>query len=334
MTILAFLLGAYAAAAALLAALNALLPAGFLAAAVTPRSNHAGPARQIGGLAAAPVAIAAIALAALLGAVEKDLAIGAGAGAALLAVLGYVDDRRDLGAGAKLGGQFAAAILLLWFVDPAMRMLPEPVPLVAERALVAVALVWWVNMTNFMDGLDLMMVAGIAVPHAAIALAGAAGLVDAAPAILSAAIAGSLLGFAVFNVPPARVFLGDSGSLALGLLSGAVVLLLAGRSAWAAVLPFAFFLADSLSTIVLRSLCGENILAAHSAHAYQVVRRAGRPVLSIVAEVAAVGVAASALAIAGQRWGAPYDLAAFVVGVGLAAASVVRMRHQARAAKR
>jgi UDP-N-acetylmuramyl pentapeptide phosphotransferase/UDP-N-acetylglucosamine-1-phosphate transferase len=333
MTILILLLGGFAAAAALLAALNGLLPAAFLAAQVTPRSNHAGPARQIGGLAAAPVAIAAIALAALTGAVEKDFAIGAGAGAALLGVLGFVDDRRDLGAGAKLAGQFAAAVLLLWFLDLDLRVLPATVPLVAERALVAVALVWWINMANFMDGLDLMMVAGIAVPHAVIALAGAAGLVDAAPAILSAAIAGALLGFAVFNIPPARVFLGDSGSLALGLLSGAVVLLLAPRSAWAAALPFAFFLADSLSTIVLRSLRGENILAAHSAHAYQVVRRAGRPVVSIVAEVAAIGVVASALAVVGLRWGAPYDLAAFLAGGGLAAASVIRMRRQARAAR-
>lgn len=280
------------------------------------------------------MAMAAIALAALAGAVQKDFAIGVGAGATLLGVLGFVDDRRDLGAGAKLAGQFAAAFLLLWFLDPELRVLPAKVPLVAERALIAVALVWWINMTNFMDGLDLMIVAGVAVPHAAIALAGAAGLIDPAPAILSAAIAGALLGFAVFNIPPARVFLGDSGSLALGLLSGAVVLLLAPRSGWAAPLPFAFFLADSLSTILLRGLRGENILAAHSAHAYQVVRRAGRPVFSIVAEVAAIGVAASVLAIVGLRWGAPYDLAAFVAGGGLAATSVHRMRRQARAAKR
>lgn len=84
---------------------------------------------------------------------------------------------------------------------------------------------------------------------------------------------------------------------------------------------------------MLRSLRGEDILAAHSAHACQVVRRAGRPVVSIVAEVAAIGVVASALAIVGPRWGAPYDLAAFLAGGGLAAASVIRMRRQARAAR-
>lgn len=333
MTIFILLFGSFAVTAGLLAILGRSLPAGYLAAAVTPRSNHAGPARQIGGLAAAPAAIAVVAAATFLGIVDARFASGAVAGATLLAALGFVDDRRDLGSGAKLAGQFAAVLLLLWFVAPDLRVLPATVPLFAERILLAVGLVWWVNMTNFMDGLDLMMVAGIGVPHAVVALSGAAGLVDAAPALLSAAIAGALFGFAPFNLPPARIFLGDSGSLALGLLSGAVALLLATRSPWAALLPFAFFLADSVSTVVLRSIRGENILAAHSGHAYQVARRAGRPILSIVAEVAAIDVVASALAIAGLRWGTPYDLAAFVAGGGLAAASVIGMRRRARAAR-
>lgn len=333
MTILILLLAALVATAGLLAVLSRALPGGFLAAAVTARSNHSGPARQIGGLAAAPVAIAAAAGAALAGHGDAAPMIGAAAGAALLAVLGFLDDRRDLAVGARLGGQFAAAALLLWFLEPGLRLLPGTVPLAAERALLAVALVWWVNMTNFMDGLDLMVVAGIGVPHAIIALAGAAGLVDATPAILSAAIAGALFGFAPFNMPPARIFLGDSGSLALGLLSGAVVLLLAARSPWAAVLPFAFFLADSVSTLAWRSLRGENVLTAHSAHAYQVVRRAGRPVASIVAEVALVSAAASVLAVAALHLGSPWDLAALACGGAAAAASVARMRRQARAAK-
>ena len=333
MTILVLFFGAFVATAILLAVLSRALPAGFLAAAVTARSNHRGPARQIGGLAAAPVAIAAIALAGLAGVVDAGFAIGAIAGSALLAVVGFLDDRRDLAAGTKLAGQVAAAALLLWFLEPDFRVLPGMGPLAVERALLAFALVWWVNMTNFMDGLDLMVVAGIGVPHAVIALAGAVGLVDAAPALLSAAIAGALFGFAPFNMPPARVFLGDSGSLALGLLSGAVVLLLAVRSPWAALLPFAFFLADSASTIALRSLRGENILAAHSAHAYQVVRRAGRPVRSIVAEVTVVSLLASGLAVAALKWGAPWDIAAFAGGAALAAASVMRMRRQARAMK-
>lgn len=332
MTIFALLISAFVASAVLLGGLVRLLPGDFLAAAVTARSNHAAPARQIGGLAAAPVAILAVAIAGWAGLLDSGFAIGAIAGAALLAIVGFVDDRRDLGAGAKLAGQFAGAMLLLCFVDAELRLLPA-LPLIAERALLTIALVWWVNMTNFMDGLDLMMVAGIAVPHAAIALAGALGLVDAAPAILSAAIAGALFGFAVFNVPPAKIFLGDSGSLALGLLSGAVVLLLARTSILAAVLPFGFFLADSISTIVMRARNGENILAAHSVHAYQVGRRAGRPVPSIVAEVAVVSLVCSGLAVAASAWGHPYDIVAFVLGAAVAAASAVRMRRQARAAR-
>lgn len=332
MTILVLFFGCFLATAVLLAALDRLLPTGFLAAAVTARSNHAGPARQIGGIAAAPVAIVALAAAALAGIVDPVFAGAAAASSALLAVLGFVDDRRDLGASAKLAGQFAAAILLLWYLDPEFRALSGMVPLAVERVLLAVALVWWVNMTNFMDGLDLMMVAGIGVPHAILALAGAAGLVDAAPAVVSAGIAGSLLGFALFNLPPAKIFLGDSGSLALGLLSGAVVLQIAEQSPWAALLPFVFFLADSVSTIAMRGARGEDVLGAHSAHAYQVARRAGRPVASIVAEVAAISIVASALAVVGLRWGSPFDIAAFAFGGSVAAASVHRMRRRALAA--
>lgn len=333
MTILALLLGCFSATAALVAALDRLLPVGFLAAAVTPHSAHRGPARQFAGLAAAPVAIVAVVAAAFAGAVDHSFATSTAASAALLVVLGYIDDRRDLGPGAKLAGQFASAIVLLWCLDPGLRVLPDMVPLLAERALLAVAVVWWVNMSDFMDGLDLMMVAGIGVPHAVLALAGAAGTIDAAPAAISAGIAGSLLGFALFNLPPAKVFLGDSGSLTLGLLSGAVVLLLAERSPLAALLPFAFFLCDSVSTIAIRSVRGEHILGAHSAHAYQTARRAGRPVMSIVAEVGLVGVISSALAVVGLRWGSPFDIAAFTCGGGVATASVYRMRQRALAAK-
>ena len=298
MTILVLLFGGFVATAGLLAVLSRVLPADFLAAAVTARSNHSGPARQLGGLAAAPVAVAAITIAAFAGLGDAALAIGAAAGAILLAVLGYLDDRSDLAVGARLGGQFAAAVLLLWFLDPSLRVLQDIVPLPAERALLAVALVWWVNMTNFMDGLDLMVVAGIGVPHAVIALAGAAGLIDATPAILSAAIAGTLFGFTPFNLPPARIFLGDS-----------------------------------VSTLVLRGLRGENLFAAHSAHAYQVVRRAGRPVHSIVAEVAVISASASVLAVAALHWGTLWDIAALACGGAMAAASVMRMRRQARAMK-
>lgn len=333
MAILILLFVSFMATAVLLAALGRLLPTGFLAAAVTSRSNHSGQARQIGGIATAPVAIIAMAAAAFAGIVDPALALATAASAALLAVLGFIDDCRDLGAGAKLAGQFAAAILLLWHLEPGLRVLPDTLPLAAERALLAVAVVWWVNMTNFMDGLDLMMVAGVGIPHAILALAGAAGLVDATPAVVSAGIAGSLLGFALFNLPPARIFLGDSGSLALGLMSGAVVLMLAEGSPWAALLPFAFFLCDSVSTMAMRGARGEDILGAHSAHAYQLVRRAGRPVASIVAEVAMVGGVTSALAIFGLRWGSPFDIAAFALGGGVAAASVYRMRRQASAAK-
>ena len=330
MSILALLAATILATAALLAVLSRVLPANLLAAAFTPRSNHSSPARQIGGLAVAPVAIAALCIAALAGLGDPRLLLVAAASAAILAVLGFLDDRRDLSVAARFAGQFAAAILFLWLLDPQLRLLPDGVPLLVERAVLAVALVWFVNMVNFMDGLDLMVVSGVGVPHAILAFFGMAGLIDPAPAVLSAAIAGALLGFAPFNWPAARIFLGDSSSLSIGLLSGVVALLLALQSPWAALLPLLYYLVDSVSTLAMRMLKGENILASHSAHAYQVVRRAGRPVLSIVGEVALLGIICAvlvAVALIGDAdWTGPFALAC---GLAVTCLGVLRMRRQA-----
>ena len=334
MNILVLLAATIAASAALLAVLSRVLPADFLAAAFTPRSNHSAPARQIGGLAVAPVAIAMLCVAAVMELADPQLLLSAAAAATALSVLGFLDDRRDLSVAARFAGQFVAAILFLWFLDPQLRLLPDMVPLPAERAVLAVALVWFVNMVNFMDGLDLMVVSGVGVPHALLALLGMAGVIDPAPAVLSAVIAGALFGFAPFNWPAARIFLGDSGSLSIGLLCGVVALLLALQSPWAALLPLLFYLIDSVSTLATRMLRGENILASHSAHAYQVVRRAGRPVLSIVGEVALLGIICAILAavalIGDAAWTGPFALAC---GLAVTCLGVLRMRRQAKATR-
>ncbi len=89
-----------------------------------------------------------------------------------------------------------------------------------ERGLLVLALVYFINLTNFMDGLDLMVVSGLGVPLALLAGFSAFGLAAMGTGNFAASIAGGLAGFALFNRPKARVFLGDSGSLPIGLLSG------------------------------------------------------------------------------------------------------------------
>jgi UDP-N-acetylmuramyl pentapeptide phosphotransferase/UDP-N-acetylglucosamine-1-phosphate transferase len=84
------------------------------------------------------------------------------------------------------------------------------------------------------------------------------------------------LGFLLWNWHPAKIFLGDSGSIPLGFLLGWLLLLLAGRGHWAAalILP-AYYLADSTLTLLRRAVRGEKIWLAHRQHAYQRAVQAG-----------------------------------------------------------
>lgn len=285
-SILVIFAGAFLTSAGLLFALARILPGDFLLAAVNSRSNHTQPVRQIGGLAAAPAATAILVAASFyVGPADTRFLLAAAAGAGLLTAVGYADDRLELPVGPRLAFQLAAVVLLLASLGPDFRILPEAVPIVIERAGTAALLMWFVNMTNFMDGLDLMVVAGIGVPHALLALLALLTGAGAA-AIISAAVAGAVFGFAPNNAPPARIILGDSGSLAIGFLTGAVVLLIARDHPIAAFLPFLYFIADSTSVLLLRLARGENVFKAHSSHAYQFARRAGQTSASIAARVA------------------------------------------------
>src|SRR6516162_7055212 len=92
---------------------------------------------------------------------------------------------------------------------------------VADRARVPFSgRVWFVNLVNFMDGIDWMPLAEVVPVTGAIVLLGLAGAVEPLPALLAAALVGAMIGFAPFNRPVAQVFLGDVGSLPIGLLLG------------------------------------------------------------------------------------------------------------------
>lgn len=320
--IAATFLGALAASALLLFGLARLLPDGFLAPDITARSNHTGAARQIGGLAVVPSALFAVAVA--FDIVDPQLGIGIFGGATVLLAIGYLDDRRDVRAIFKLAGQAAAALVFVAFLGD-FRLLPHILPLAAERAFIALFIVWFINMVNFMDGLDLMVVAGTGVPLAAVATFGIFGLIAAEPALVAAATAGALFGFSPFNRPPARIFLGDSGSLPVGFLAGVVVVLVAAADPLAALAPLAYFLVDSVTTLAKRSIRREAIFTAHSAHAYQVARRAGWRVGAVSGAVAAVSIVSSLAAGAALASDAAYA-GPVALASALAAARALALR--------
>src|SRR4029077_13222379 len=124
--------------------------------------------------------------------------------------------------------------------------------------------------------------------------------------VLCLACAGALLGFAVLNKPRARLFLGDAGSLPLGLL-GAVALLATwgARGLGAALLPFLYYIADATLTLGRRLLAGEKIWRAHRDHYYQRSNQSGLSVWQVIVRVLACNILLCALAllIAGRSAG-------------------------------
>ena len=284
--------------AGFLYALQRLLPGNFLAAGQSARSNHTTLARQIGGLALIPAIVITLWL--FRASLDLNLPFLASLTAAMLLVwlVGGLDDRFELPESIRLISQFVAAATVCYGLGPSFRLLPDLLPLWLEATLIVIALVAAMNITNFMDGLDLMTAAGIGVPLiGAVALAGL-NLSGSVSGGIAAAAAGGLFGFALFNRPPATIFLGDSGSLPLGLLTGTVLLILAREThiVIALILPL-YYLLDSISTMALRLRDGENILKAHSKHAYQIAKRSGWSVLQVVTHVALLNLVLAACAI-------------------------------------
>ena len=172
-------------------------------------------------------------------------------------------------------------------------------PLWMERALLVVAGVWFVNLTNFMDGIDWMTVAEVVPITVYLVVIGLSGGLPAYAVVVAIALGGAMLGFAPFNQPVARLFLGDVGSLPIGLLLGWLLLLLAtqGHVAAAILLPL-YYLADATITLLRRLSAGEKIWQAHRTHFYQRALGNGFSVREIVAHIFVLNLILASLATA------------------------------------
>jgi UDP-N-acetylmuramyl pentapeptide phosphotransferase/UDP-N-acetylglucosamine-1-phosphate transferase len=315
------------------AALLALLPAALLSAALilllkplllryalarpNARSSHREPTPQGGGIAVI-VACLAVGLGtlALLGALEGGVLVLAGAAVAL-GILGAVDDIRPLPALPRLLLQLLAVAAVVMAFEG--RVLPEFVPFPLERGLLVLAGLWFVNLVNFMDGLDWITAAEMVPVTGAVALVGLAGGLPAAPTLVAAALCGALLGFAPFNKPVAKLFLGDVGSLPIGLIVGWLLMHLAASGALAAaiLLPL-YHLADASITLLRRLSQGERVWEAHRSHFYQQATDNGFSAFDVSVRVFGLNLALAALAGATLLWPAAWAQgAALVAGSAL-----------------
>src|SRR5437773_2506 len=201
--------------------------------------------------------------------------------AAAIAVVSFCDDRAGLSPFLRLPLHLAAAAalvigggLLIGRIDvPAL----GAIPLGASAAAVTIVLLMWMaNLYNFMDGMD-GLAGGMAV--VGFGFLAAIGLLqrDGPVVALSLTVMASAAGFLVFNVPPARIFMGDVGSVPLGLLAGALAVRAtqAGASVWVPLLVFSPFVVDATIVFLRRLIRGEKVWQAHREHDYQRLVLAG-----------------------------------------------------------
>ncbi len=229
-----------------------------LLAEVNERSSHTIPTPTMGGVVIVVVALA------FLGWVQTELGALVGglmAASALVAAVGLWDDLKNLNAKIRFAVQIVAAAIGLWALG---------VPVSGHAALLLIALVWFTNLYNFMDGID-----GYAAIQALVFCLGlhlVTGGVPGWSGYLLWTLSGVTLSFLAYNWPPARIFIGDVGSGFLGLLIGLLALYLWQvnlASLLVSLILLAGFWVDASYTLCVRIITGQRFTEAHRSHLYQ-----------------------------------------------------------------
>jgi Fuc2NAc and GlcNAc transferase len=243
------------------------------------RSSHVQPTPRGGGAAIVGVTLLGLVCAAALGGDSRVALLGVAVAGVLVAWIGWLDDRRPQSASKRLAVHVIAVATGLAAAGglPPVEWGGTLVDLGAPGDVIAaVACVWFLNLFNFMDGID-----GIAGSEAAFVGLAAAGFTVAAGAptplaVAWCALAGASVGFLRWNWAPAKIFMGDVGS---GFLGAVIALLLVVSVAagafgiWTALVLVAPFAADATVTLVRRVGRGEKWYSAHRTHAYQWLAR-------------------------------------------------------------
>jgi UDP-GlcNAc:undecaprenyl-phosphate/decaprenyl-phosphate GlcNAc-1-phosphate transferase len=220
------------------------------------RSLHYSPTPRVGGLGL--LAGAVLGMAVSIGFELPVIWIALG-----LAVLSLIDDRGHLPVAVRLFGHLlAAAIFVALFRDGIhLALLP----------LLALGIAWVTNLYNFMDGADGLAGGMTMIGFCAYTIvAGLQGHNEIG--VMSLAVAAAAGGFLVFNYPPARIFMGDVGSIPIGFLAATIGLQGWHEGAWPLIFPvvvFAPFAVDSTVTLLRRFVHGKRVWKAHREHYYQ-----------------------------------------------------------------
>jgi UDP-N-acetylmuramyl pentapeptide phosphotransferase/UDP-N-acetylglucosamine-1-phosphate transferase len=301
-------------------ALVGLLPRLSVMDAPNERSNHAAPVPRGGGLAV----IAATLFFLLVSGMTAPLFLAV----ALAALISFADDRKGQPIGRRLLVHIMAAVLAVSTITPPI--FQGYLPYLLDHTIAALALVFFMNIFNFMDGID-----EISAMQTTSLCLGVVAMVVAVPALLdfpavdALVLAGAMAGFWYFNRHPARIFLGDVGSIPVGLLLGTLLLILASQGQWAAalILP-AYYLTDAGSTLLSRLARRQKLHQAHSEHAYQQAVRRGLSHRTVVRQILTLNLLLIALAVVSSL--DPWLGAACVVVAYAASGALTLLLHGVR----
>ena len=246
------------------------------------RSNHSTPIPKGAGLILIPLLIFATLLVFFL---EKIFGF-----CLILTLLSFLDDLKNISSKIRLTFQIFCVFstLIIFREDIGLFIEVEEINYFFENeekdSLTLLFLiifgffwVWIVNMFNFMDGMDgitVVQVSSLALCSNILAITG---FIDQNFLYFSLVILATFIAFYSVNRPPAKIFLGDVGSIPIGFLSGFVVIynIIHSQIIFPFLIIIMYYLVDSISTISIRLFKGENIFRAHSDHFYQKVIRKG-----------------------------------------------------------
>ena len=291
------------------------------------RSSHDAPKPRGGGLALIPLLLAAWAAWTLWSGSAPAGFWAVLGGAVVLALVSLADDLRGLPAAVRLAVQAAAVAVGLAGMSESGLVAQGLLPPLADRLVAGLFWVWFVNLFNFMDGIDGISGAEASSIAVGLALVAVVAGLPAARMALALLLVAAALGFLAWNWPPARVFLGDVGSIPLGYLLGWLLVAAAAEGQWAAalILP-SYYLADATVTLAKRAARGAKLWQAHREHFYQRAVQGGLSHRAVVQWMLACNIALIAFALwaaAGQPWPA-------VAGAALAVlALLAKLRYHA-----
>src|SRR5690554_4840371 len=259
------------------------------------RSSHSVPTPRGGGVAIVLAYLSVLPVVGYQGWLSWAMVVGLMGSGVWIAIIGFLDDHGHIAARWRLLAHFiGAGWLLAWLPElPRFAVAGTAFDLgLIGYLLGALMLVWLLNLYNFMDGID-----GIASVEAITVCAGGALLyalvgipmLAAAPLLLAAAVAG----FLVWNLPPARIFMGDAGSGFLGIVLGGLTLQaawVAPQLLWAWLILLGVFVLDATFTLLRRLMRGDKVYEAHRSHAYQYASREYGAHLPVTLAVLAINV--------------------------------------------